>query len=114
MFQYIYIYAIIATHNAIKPNGQQTASILIRTTSSGVKRNCTVENARNVLERTRGNMAASTPVNGDSVAQRLRMAPKNTVTVVLGAQWGDEGKGKIVDLLATDADIVCRCQVSWV
>uniref|UniRef100_A0A4W5P2W7 Adenylosuccinate synthetase n=1 Tax=Hucho hucho TaxID=62062 RepID=A0A4W5P2W7_9TELE len=34
----------------------------------------------------------------------------NRVTVVLGAQWGDEGKGKVVDLLAQDADIVCRCQ----
>ncbi|MBN3309244.1 PURA2 synthetase, partial [Amia calva] len=34
----------------------------------------------------------------------------NKVTVVLGAQWGDEGKGKVVDLLAQDADIVCRCQ----
>ena len=33
------------------------------------------------------------------------------VTVVLGAQWGDEGKGKVVDLLATDADVVSRCQV---
>lgn len=33
------------------------------------------------------------------------------MTVVLGAQWGDEGKGKVVDLLAQDADIVCRCQV---
>ena len=33
------------------------------------------------------------------------------VTVVLGAQWGDEGKGKVVDMLATDADVVCRCQV---
>ncbi|XP_061251519.1 adenylosuccinate synthetase isozyme 1 isoform X5 [Bos javanicus] len=32
------------------------------------------------------------------------------VTVVLGAQWGDEGKGKVVDLLATDADVVSRCQ----
>ncbi|XP_034940912.1 adenylosuccinate synthetase [Chelonus insularis] len=32
------------------------------------------------------------------------------VTVVLGAQWGDEGKGKVVDMLAADADIVCRCQ----
>uniref|UniRef100_A0A8C6KBB2 Adenylosuccinate synthetase n=1 Tax=Nothobranchius furzeri TaxID=105023 RepID=A0A8C6KBB2_NOTFU len=32
------------------------------------------------------------------------------VTVVLGAQWGDEGKGKVVDLLAQDADMVCRCQ----
>lgn len=34
------------------------------------------------------------------------------VTVVLGAQWGDEGKGKVVDMLAMDADVVCRCQVS--
>ncbi len=30
--------------------------------------------------------------------------------IVLGAQWGDEGKGKIVDLLARDADIVARYQ----
>uniref|UniRef100_A0A8C5C890 Adenylosuccinate synthetase n=1 Tax=Gadus morhua TaxID=8049 RepID=A0A8C5C890_GADMO len=34
----------------------------------------------------------------------------NRVTVVLGAQWGDEGKGKVVDLIAQDANIVCRCQ----
>jgi len=31
-------------------------------------------------------------------------------TVVVGAQWGDEGKGKIVDLLAQDSDLVCRYQ----
>lgn len=30
------------------------------------------------------------------------------VVAILGAQWGDEGKGKLVDLLAKDADIVCR------
>ena len=29
---------------------------------------------------------------------------------VLGAQWGDEGKGKIVDLLTPHFDIVARCQ----
>ena len=28
--------------------------------------------------------------------------------VIVGAQWGDEGKGKIVDLLAQDSDLVCR------
>ena len=33
-----------------------------------------------------------------------------SVTVVLGSQWGDEGKGKIVDLLSRDADIVARYQ----
>lgn len=36
----------------------------------------------------------------------------NKVTVVLGAQWGDEGKGKVVDMLARHAGIVCRCQVN--
>ena len=30
------------------------------------------------------------------------------LSIILGSQWGDEGKGKIVDLLATKADIVCR------
>ena len=31
-------------------------------------------------------------------------------TVIVGAQWGDEGKGKIVDLLAQHSDLVCRYQ----
>src|SRR6476619_3823792 len=31
-------------------------------------------------------------------------------TVIVGAQWGDEGKGKIVDLLAQQSDVVCRYQ----
>jgi adenylosuccinate synthase len=31
-------------------------------------------------------------------------------TVIVGAQWGDEGKGKLVDLLAQDSDVVCRYQ----
>jgi adenylosuccinate synthase len=31
-------------------------------------------------------------------------------TVIVGAQWGDEGKGKIVDLLAGASDVVCRYQ----
>ncbi len=30
--------------------------------------------------------------------------------VVVGSQWGDEGKGKIVDLLAKDADVIVRYQ----
>ncbi|HJU61915.1 MAG TPA: adenylosuccinate synthetase, partial [Candidatus Binatia bacterium] len=29
---------------------------------------------------------------------------------IIGAQWGDEGKGKIVDLFTDDADIVVRFQ----
>jgi adenylosuccinate synthase len=34
----------------------------------------------------------------------------NNSIVVLGTQWGDEGKGKIVDLLSRDADAVVRFQ----
>ncbi len=30
--------------------------------------------------------------------------------IVVGCQWGDEGKGKIVDLLAAEADIIARFQ----
>ena len=30
--------------------------------------------------------------------------------MIVGAQWGDEGKGKIVDLLARESDVVCRYQ----
>jgi len=32
------------------------------------------------------------------------------VTVVLGAQWGDEGKGKLVDILCPQMKLVCRAQ----
>ena len=30
--------------------------------------------------------------------------------VIVGIQWGDEGKGKIVDMLAQNYDMVCRSQ----
>lgn len=55
-------------------------------------------------------------VNGDNVdlIRKNRHNMYNSkVTVVLGAQWGDEGKGKVVDMLATDCDVVCRCQVRF-
>lgn len=31
-------------------------------------------------------------------------------TVLVGAQWGDEGKGKVIDVLTEDADVVVRYQ----
>ncbi|XP_034834235.1 adenylosuccinate synthetase [Maniola hyperantus] len=63
-------------------------------------------------------MASSTiskpsEVNGGCPCPHLNNKFKmenNKATVVLGAQWGDEGKGKVVDLLAVNSDIVCRCQ----
>jgi len=38
------------------------------------------------------------------------MSEKAACTVVVGCQWGDEGKGKIVDVLAEAVDIVARYQ----
>ncbi len=32
------------------------------------------------------------------------------VQVIVGAQWGDEGKGKIIDVLSAEADVVARFQ----
>ena len=34
----------------------------------------------------------------------------NMITAVVGANWGDEGNGKITDMLAEDADIIVRFQ----
>ncbi|MBR4165803.1 MAG: adenylosuccinate synthetase, partial [Lachnospiraceae bacterium] len=31
-------------------------------------------------------------------------------SAVVGVNWGDEGKGRMVDLLTEDCDIVVRCQ----
>lgn len=54
-------------------------------------------------------------VNGIGMSDNFQKslgANEHSLNVVLGTQWGDEGKGKLVDLLANDANIVCRCQVS--
>lgn len=63
-------------------------------------------------------MANSSEMNGciKNVSPRKKSKSDDLiskVTVILGAQWGDEGKGKVVDMLATSMDIVCRCQVSF-
>lgn len=42
------------------------------------------------------------------------MLEKGQLTVVLGAQWGDEGKGKLSDILCGEADLCCRCAVSYI
>lgn len=69
-----------------------------------------VSNANMLLTNTVNEMNGSTDF-GNLYRGRLNMY-KSKVNVVLGAQWGDEGKGKVVDMLASGVDIVCRCQVS--
>ena len=41
---------------------------------------------------------------------RINVKNMSNNVVVLGTQWGDEGKGKIVDLLTEDAKYVVRYQ----
>ncbi|KAF3778439.1 Adenylosuccinate synthetase 2 [Nymphaea thermarum] len=45
-----------------------------------------------------------------AVAGVDRVGSLSQVAAVLGCQWGDEGKGKLVDILARSFDIVARCQ----
>ncbi|GMP63618.1 hypothetical protein CsSME_00025237 [Camellia sinensis var. sinensis] len=50
-------------------------------------------------------------VAAEQVSQGLsRIRSLSQVSGVLGCQWGDEGKGKLVDILAKHFDIVARCQ----
>jgi adenylosuccinate synthase len=39
-----------------------------------------------------------------------RFQPNMANTILIGAQWGDEGKGKIIDVLTAEADVVVRSQ----
>ncbi|HEY5811498.1 MAG TPA: adenylosuccinate synthase, partial [Terrimicrobiaceae bacterium] len=43
----------------------------------------------------------------DPNTDEFRVMPN---TILVGAQWGDEGKGKIIDFLTNEADIVVRSQ----
>ncbi|HEY6394804.1 MAG TPA: adenylosuccinate synthetase, partial [Candidatus Binataceae bacterium] len=42
--------------------------------------------------------------------KRILRGHKMKTVAVVGTQWGDEGKGKIVDMLAADADVIVRFQ----
>lgn len=61
----------------------------------------------------RTTVSASLSVTADSAATESlgRIGSLSQVSGVLGCQWGDEGKGKLVDILAQHFDIVARCQV---
>lgn len=51
--------------------------------------------------------AVAAPAKTPAVADRF----EPQVCAILGTQWGDEGKGKLVDILAQQYDIVARAQV---
>lgn len=51
----------------------------------------------------------STASNAEMLELRPR-ALQPTISVVIGAQWGDEGKGKWIDILAEHAEVIVRFQ----
>ena len=46
----------------------------------------------------------------DLTVEFLAGSAKGANTILVGAQWGDEGKGKIIDFLTESADLVVRSQ----
>ena len=48
------------------------------------------------------------PSDGNNAVSERKVS--GSCSVVLGCQWGDEGKGKIVDVLAEDVQVVARYQ----
>ncbi|KAL2478034.1 Adenylosuccinate synthetase [Forsythia ovata] len=59
---------------------------------------------RNFIDFKRFVVVCASATTGSAVIQ------EKGVSGVLGCQWGDEGKGKLVDILAKQFDIVARCQ----
>lgn len=58
------------------------------------------------LERTIGATAAAGAAG--TATTPAAAYPKHGIDIVLGAQWGDEGKGKLVDLLSQKYDVCAR------
>jgi len=56
-----------------------------------------------------GDSSPAWPLEGAVIPVSEGMS-RGRCTVVVGGQWGDEGKGKIVDVLAEQADIIARYQ----
>ena len=91
---------------------RQTASVRLSATG------CV---SRASLSRQDGALRAASRRQACSRRLLVRAAPASTapktddfdpqVVVVLGSQWGDEGKGKLVDILAQKYEIVARAQV---
>ena len=55
-----------------------------------------------------GSRAMSSSSSSSSSSVRRLQGWDHSVCAVLGGQWGDEGKGKLVDILARDYDVIAR------
>ncbi|KAL5707683.1 adenylosuccinate synthase [Ranunculus cassubicifolius] len=69
-------------------------------------------NFRSTAREVKWTMKAVASTTPSSVSEDVvdRVGGLSQVSGVLGCQWGDEGKGKLVDILAGHFDVVARCQ----
>jgi len=54
------------------------------------------------------NKSLRSSIRGFSTKSKCIDGNKSKFCVILGSQWGDEGKGKLVDILAKDYDVCAR------
>ena len=106
-----------AKHTKALKNGVQSSSLRTLGTSVVDNRSFT-RNSTTSMTKTRGLHTAKNRSSA-TVASRKQFSTisgktqdihgvKSQLTAVLGAQWGDEGKGKLVDVLTDKYDIVAR------
>src|SRR5581483_11507157 len=55
-----------------------------------------------------GTSPSGSLADGRRIFPRSRPLKKGKTAVIVGAQWGDEGKGKIVDVLSENFSVVAR------
>lgn len=92
----------------MQPSIGRTQPASIQYGRLGASRQCGAPAAacRSMARRQTGRLG-SAATRAAAAADRL----ESQVAVVLGSQWGDEGKGKLVDILAQQYDVVARAQV---
>ena len=106
--------AIVLTTNLDPPKlreqiGERTVSRIIEMCGDPLML-CGTDQRVSLPGPLRGRRAASLRRADGRVRSLRRLTHGMAGTVIVGAQWGDEGKGKVIDLLAENADLVIRFQ----
>lgn len=91
------------------------ASVDLQALGSSSKLSCQFKPPEMTQSNRNGFKVCAAIASSDTVAERKSSAGDtygslSQVCAVLGTQWGDEGKGKLVDILAERYDVVARCQ----
>lgn len=90
---------------AVKCDDSRSVLKLLRDIADRVS---SIETSIGILEGERLSSSAAAIKAAASPAKPLSSPKAYGIDVVLGAQWGDEGKGKLVDILSQEYDICAR------